>query len=119
MNILHIDSSISGKTSVSRWLSKETVARLVSIYPQSKVIHRDLAIDPPAHFVGANVQECSSSSRLLLDEFPDTDVVVVGAPFYNLSIPSQPRRGSIGSWWLVRHSDTVTPALRDWLATSA
>ncbi len=89
MNILHIDSSISGDTSVSRMLSRETVARLVSIYPQSKVIHRDLVIDPPSHFVGAHVQEGSTASHALLDEFLYADVVVIGAAFYNLSVPSQ------------------------------
>ncbi|NTJ44686.1 FMN-dependent NADH-azoreductase [Agrobacterium larrymoorei] len=86
MNILHIDSSISGVTSVSRTLSKETVARLVSIHPYAKVSHRDLVLDPPSHFVGA---DDAISGQTLLQEFLDADVVVIGVAFYNLSIPSQ------------------------------
>lgn len=94
MNILHIDSSISGSSSVSRRLSSLTVARLVTIYPHSNVSYRDLVINPPPHFAGIDgdvrsAGEGSASSRALLDEFLDADVVVIGAAFYNLTVPSQ------------------------------
>ena len=44
MTILHIDSSISGATSVSRQLSADTVAKLSAARPDTPVVYRDLAV---------------------------------------------------------------------------
>ncbi|WP_029003989.1 FMN-dependent NADH-azoreductase [Azorhizobium doebereinerae] len=46
MNLLHIDSSITGAQSVSRQLSASVVARLAAITPGLSVVYRDLAVAP-------------------------------------------------------------------------
>src|SRR3546814_10218164 len=46
MQILHIDSSISGDNSATRALSAAIVAELVAANPGASVAHRDLAAEP-------------------------------------------------------------------------
>lgn len=105
MNILHIDSSILGEGSVSRQLTASVVEQLTSRLTQSTVTHRDLAAQPLAHLSGveflerlgtavqatpAQQAEIADGKRALA-EFLAADVVVVGAPMYNFSVPSQLR----------------------------
>ncbi|MEO5972752.1 MAG: NAD(P)H-dependent oxidoreductase, partial [Sphingomicrobium sp.] len=45
MTILHIDSSITGETSVSRRLTAATLNQLRAANPAAAVIERDLAAD--------------------------------------------------------------------------
>ena len=78
MKLLHIDSSPLGTQSVSRELTRRTVAQWQQSHPGTVVEHLDLAADAPTHL---NMD--SLGFRLGLD------VVVVGAPMYNFSIPSQ------------------------------
>ncbi len=80
MTILQIDSSISGPDSVSRKLTADIVAQLGS---GRNVIHRDLVAQPLDHLT-ARGQDAE-----LLDEFIAADTVVIGAPMYNFTIPSQ------------------------------
>jgi FMN-dependent NADH-azoreductase len=99
MNLLHIDSSILGQGSVSRVLSAEIVAALRTSHPDIEVTYRDLAAHPIAHLTaiqlpairGGAVPASSTPQDVsaALDEFLAADVVVVGAPMYNFSIPSQ------------------------------
>lgn len=101
MNILHIDSSIQGELSVSRKISKAVVSRLKEISPQSPVIYRDLATDPlpqispqviaATHAVDGATHAVSEASALTeaLDQVLGADVIVIGAPMYNFSIPTQ------------------------------
>lgn len=101
MNILHIDSSIQGELSVSRKISKAVVSRLKEISPQSPVIYRDLATDPlpqispqviaATHAVDGATHAASEASALTeaLDQVLGADVIVIGAPMYNFSIPTQ------------------------------
>ena len=42
MNILHIDSAITGDQSVTRKLTADVVARLTAANPAAKVTYRDL-----------------------------------------------------------------------------
>lgn len=49
MQLLHIDSSISGAQSVSRQLSASAVARLKETSPGLAVVYRDLAAAPVPH----------------------------------------------------------------------
>jgi FMN-dependent NADH-azoreductase len=49
MQLLHIDSSISGAQSVSRQLSASAVARLQETSPDLTVVYRDLAAAPVPH----------------------------------------------------------------------
>lgn len=79
MTILHIDSSISGAESVSRRLTQAIVGQLGT----SDVTYRDLAANPLPH-LAARGQDVH-----ILDEFIAADTVVIGAPMYNFTIPSQ------------------------------
>lgn len=95
MKLLQIDSSILGENSVSRQLSAGLVARLREEHPDLEVVSRDLAAHPlphvsPGHLAGdpALQAELDESGRVLA-EFLAADVVVVGAPMYNFTIPSQ------------------------------
>ena len=49
MQVLHIDSSITGAASVSRQLTAQTVAALVAANPGAKVEYLDLAVNAPDH----------------------------------------------------------------------
>jgi FMN-dependent NADH-azoreductase len=50
MKLLHVDSSINGANSVSRKLTKDTVAQWLSDNPGTHVDYLDLAEDTPSHF---------------------------------------------------------------------
>lgn len=103
MKLLHIDSSILGTHSVSRQLTKDTVAQWVTNHPDTTVEYLDLAVDTPSHLsadslgfrapAGAeqtDVQKRENAiSEALVTQFLAADVIVVGAPLYNFSIPSQ------------------------------
>ena len=82
--ILQIDSSITGDNSVSRQLTAATIARLTAVDPEARVIVRDLVATPLDHFTLAAFADAS-----FVDEFLAADTVVIGAPMYNFSVPSQ------------------------------
>lgn len=81
--ILHIDSSVLGENSVSRQLTAAIVGRLKQADPAADVRHLDLAATPLPHFVPGQ------ASDEIVDEFLAADTVVIGAPMYNFSVPSQ------------------------------
>jgi FMN-dependent NADH-azoreductase len=83
MNILHVDSSLHRQDSVSRLLSENIVARLKASHPDADIIYRDLAETPLPHVTHASLADTS-----FVDEFLQADIIVVGAPMYNLNIPS-------------------------------
>ena len=91
MNLLHIDSSVLGENSASRALSAAIVARLRAEHPGSPVNYRDLAAQSLPHFTPmlAESDPCARRNAEVLDEFLAADVVVIGAPMYNFTIPSQ------------------------------
>lgn len=101
MKLLHLDSSILGADSVSRLLSAEIVGHFKSNYSGISIIHRDLAADPALHLSGAHLavmHGVSSDNEVInadvvkgnayLDELFAADILVIGAPMYNLSIPT-------------------------------
>jgi FMN-dependent NADH-azoreductase len=91
MKLLHIDSSASGPCSVSRRLSAAIVARLSQAHSQLQVVCRDLAAMNLAHWTPTHGAG-DPSARLdatLLTEFMSADIVVIGAPMYNFTVPSQ------------------------------
>ena len=97
MNILHIDSSISGANSVSRQLTASIVRQLTGLAPGAAVIYLDLSTHPvpqlgpgllAAKMAGADDADAAASAAALA-AFMAADVIVVGAPMYNFSIPSQ------------------------------
>jgi FMN-dependent NADH-azoreductase len=103
MKLLHIDSSILGDHSVSRQLTKDTVAQWVNKHPGTTVDYLDLAVNTPSHLsadslgfrapAGAEQTDVQKRenviSEALVTQFLAADVIVVGAPLYNFSIPSQ------------------------------
>ena len=103
MRLLHVDSSILGAHSTSRELSAEIVAHWRQKRPDTQVEHLDLAIDAPGHFgadalaiKGMAQSEPTDAQRAenalseqLVSQFLAADVIVIGAPLYNFSIPTQ------------------------------
>lgn len=91
MQLLHIDSSVLGDNSASRKLSAAIVARLRTEYPGIEVTYRDLAAQTLPHYtpVLAESHPCVVRNAEILDEFLGADVVVIGAPMYNFTIPTQ------------------------------
>jgi FMN-dependent NADH-azoreductase len=102
MQLLHIDSSVLGPNSASRALSAEIVARQIALRPGLNVVRRDLAADAAFHLSSAHlaawqgnaVEDADLGADLAkggayLDELSASDIIVIGAPMYNFSIPSQ------------------------------
>ncbi|MBY0346328.1 MAG: FMN-dependent NADH-azoreductase [Neisseriaceae bacterium] len=88
MHILHIDSSILGEQSVTRQLSAELTAALQASQPNSSVTYRDVVSHPLPHLT-ADMLGGTPARSLALEELFAADVIVIGAPMYNFSIPSQ------------------------------
>jgi len=84
MNILHIDSSITGEASASRTITRAIVERLSASQPESAVVHRDLVSEPLEHLTLA-----AMANTAVLEEFLAAETIVIGAPMYNFSLPSQ------------------------------
>lgn len=91
MKLLHIDSSVLGENSASRALTGAIVARLRAEHPGIEVIRRDLAAQSLPHFTPmlADGHPCVARNAEILDEFLGADIVVIGAPMYNFTIPTQ------------------------------
>ena len=93
MNVLHIDSSILGEGSASRALTRGIVERLKSEHPDAEVTYLDLARDDLPHLSQRSLARSDASeaarNALALEQFLAADVLVIGAPIYNFSIPSQ------------------------------
>jgi FMN-dependent NADH-azoreductase len=84
VTILHIDSSINGENSASRTVSRSIVEQLRSARWGEEVVYRDLASDPLSHLTLDAFADTS-----VLDEFLAADTIVIGAPMYNFTLPSQ------------------------------
>ena len=104
MKLLHIDSSPLAGNSVSRQLSERVVAQWRATHPGTTVEYLDLAKDAPSHLnsdslgfrVGPSAGGLSDVQRReneisekLVSQFLTADVVVIGAPMYNFSVPTQ------------------------------
>jgi FMN-dependent NADH-azoreductase len=89
MKLLHIDAGITGDSSVSRQLSAAIVRGARQANPGLEVVRRDLDAEPISHLDSRNIAELQTDDAGVLQQFLDADVVVVGAPMYNLGIPSQ------------------------------
>ncbi|MDE1146868.1 MAG: NAD(P)H-dependent oxidoreductase [Azospirillaceae bacterium] len=102
--LLHIDSSPLGQASVSRQLTAAVVQAWSQANPAGEVVYRDVAAAAPAHLDGELLQvakfgadqdltPAQQAERALVDtlvnELLSADVVVIGAPMYNFSVPSQ------------------------------
>ena len=103
MQILRIDSATTGDQSVTRKLTDLVTEHFTEAHPDAKVIHRDLVENPLAHIDPITTKALRTppethdeavaaaypDQRAVLDEFLASDVVIIGAPMYNFSIPSQ------------------------------
>ena len=103
MKLLHLDSSILGQHSASREIGAAWVNAWLEQHPETTVVHRDLAREPLAHlsgeiFAARSTPQAARDSQLQQDvdadqaataEFLAADVVVIGAPMYNFSVPTQ------------------------------
>jgi FMN-dependent NADH-azoreductase len=102
MKLLHIDASILGANSASRQLSAAVVEKLRVATPALEIVYRDLAVGPLAHLSGSHLaaaqgaapespalQQDVAVGEAVLEEFLAADTVVIGAPMYNFTIPSQ------------------------------
>jgi FMN-dependent NADH-azoreductase len=102
MKLLHIDSSILGEGSASRRLSAAIVAAFARAVPDLEIVRRGLDADPIPHLDSRRLPTVRPANAPrgatgvtddkgagALDEFLAADIVVIGAPMYNFTIPSQ------------------------------
>ncbi len=102
MKLLHVDSSVTGDQSVSRELTARTVAAWVAAHPGTQVERLDLAADVVPHLsadalgfrtgqaAATDVQRRENAlSEALVSQFLAADVIVIGAPLYNFTVPTQ------------------------------
>jgi FMN-dependent NADH-azoreductase len=103
MKLLQVDSSVLGGQSVTRLLTAEIAAEWVRTHPGTTVEHLDLAVSAPNHFsadalgIKAGLQaeptdaqrRENAVSEQMVSQFLAADVIVIGAPLYNFSIPTQ------------------------------
>ncbi len=102
MNILHIDASASdAAASHSRRLSAELVEKLKAANPGASVVYRDVVVDRLPHVdmtirqawapegeKDSSLTATMARSKELVDELKAADVVVIGSPMYNFTVPS-------------------------------
>lgn len=103
MKLLHIDSSILGDNSASRLLSSAVVQAWKAAQPDLEVTYRDLAAESLSHFSATTLVAAGTAAELrdaaqqyeaalsadTLNEFLAADAVVLAAPMYNFTIPTQ------------------------------
>jgi FMN-dependent NADH-azoreductase len=82
--ILHVDSAITGENSVSRQVTAKIVERLRAAHGDAELVRRDLVAEPISHLTLDQLGD-----NAFVQEFLGAEVVVVGAPMYNFTVPSQ------------------------------
>ncbi len=103
MQILRIDSATTGEQSISRRLTGALTQHFRDRHPEAALVTRDLVADPLPHIDPITTKAIRTppethedtvaaaypEQRAVLDEFLASDIVIIGAPMYNFSIPSQ------------------------------
>ncbi len=104
MKLLHIDASPLATQSVSRRLTAQTVDAWAAAHPGLTIEYLDLIKDAPSHLdmdslglrlgldadgLTAEQKRENAVSEALVAQFLAADVVVLGAPMYTFSVPSQ------------------------------
>ena len=116
-HILVLNSSVSGEASISRLLVADAVAELTARDPAAQLVFRDLAADPIPHLLPSTVagvraqpstpaeHEARALSDKLIAELRAADVIVIGAPMYNFSVPT-----ALRSWfdYVLRAGETFS-----------
>ena len=92
MHLLHIDSSVLGAHSATRELGAAVVARYRATVPGLSVTYRDLDREPLPHLSAGSLAQADATeaarAERAIAELEAADVLVLGAPMYNFSIPS-------------------------------
>jgi Acyl carrier protein phosphodiesterase len=92
MKLLHIDSSALGGNSISRQLTAAVVETWRKALPDLVVDYRDLDSEPVPHLTGASLAGTNEAEKAdaerTLQQFLEADVLVIGAPMYNFTVPS-------------------------------
>jgi FMN-dependent NADH-azoreductase len=116
-NILAVDSSVSGESSVSRQLVDETLAQLLRANPAATVTRRDLGQRPVPHLTtetvagvrdtptSASEHGARSLSDELIAELRSADVLAIGTPMYNFGVPT-----ALRAWFdhIIRAGETFS-----------
>jgi FMN-dependent NADH-azoreductase len=84
VTILHIDTSINGENSASRQLTRSVIEQLKGSNWGEQVVYRDLAANPLPHLTLD-----AFADTAVLAEFRAADAIVIGAPMYNFTLPTQ------------------------------
>lgn len=106
--ILQLNTSLFGDDGQSSSLANTFVERLRDRHPQSRLIQRDLGRDPiphlsaecftaaltPAEARSETQVEAARLADTLVSELMQTDILVIGSPTYNFSLPS-----SLKAWF--------------------
>lgn len=100
--ILHIDSSPRSSRSLTRRLTQAFITEWCTRHLNTEITYRDLNLQPPtpvsepwiaAAFTKANqrtdqMQEHLHESDILLNELIAADLLVIGVPMYNFTVPA-------------------------------
>ena len=106
--LLQINSSLFGEHGQSTQLSQKFVERFLTVNPNTQLKVRDLANQPVPHLdaeivMGFGAAEDQKNSRQvemtalsdqLIEEVKSADILVIGLPMYNFSLPS-----TLKSWF--------------------
>jgi len=101
--ILHVDSSLFSENGASSTLARQFVDTLRARDPETRVRHRDLGRDPVPHLdatrltaIGSAAEQRTPEQQAIADqadaligELQAADLLVLGAPMYNFSVPTQ------------------------------
>jgi len=117
--ILNIISSPRGEASVSNQLANTIITKLQARYPGSTITTKDLVVNKyphleeshleaffaPAESDTAAYKEATRHSNDAIREVQEADIIVIGVPLYNFSLPS-----GLKAWidHLVRRQKTFT-----------
>jgi len=93
MKLLHLDTSITGENSISRQLTAHIVSTLIAQDKSLEITHHDLNREPVNYLSSASFTDENEKAHgaQYLQEFLDADILVIGAPMYNFSVPAQLR----------------------------
>ena len=127
-HLLHIDSSPRGDRSHSRRITREFVEAWQQAHPADTVTYRDVGRQPVPHvdepwIVAAytppeqrspELWEAIRESDRLIDELIAAEILVVGVPMYNFSVPSTFKAYidqivRVGRTFAIDHEDAEDP----------
>ncbi|MFF8380982.1 FMN-dependent NADH-azoreductase [Streptomyces sp. NPDC015661] len=114
--LLHIDTSFNGENSHSRAVTAAFRKAWEAEHPEGTVIYRDLAAEPVPHLEAAAYYAGGTDPAFalraeLIEEAERADVILLGAPMYNYTIPSTLKAWLDHVFLVGRTSITENPSL--------